>query len=288
MPIQFFGQPDLHPIGVKYPLRILFLTSVRDVVGDDQNGQFIQTPGRLDYMMGVPEFTIRHTRMTGELFQLVEVVGIVTDDTAKDCAKHNIAALPEMQGRWLVPAFSDLGVPTINIPSNFRLLSLSDIEGRRKAKRDFEGQVLDVMGRLGADVLVSDHYMAKLEFVFPPHLQFGRALNIHPAPTVEGHEFCFRGKTPTADAIALAARSNPLVFTGATLHVMDPEIDHGPALAFATDTRVFASDDPMALRYRNYQASKLPVFVHGLKHYVLNIFPHLDGLDLTRLVQMEI
>jgi len=285
MPIQFYGQPGKQAVLPKRPVRILFLTSIRDVVGDDRNGQLVSTPQGLNYLMGVVEYTIWQTRnkTVGNLYQVAEVAGIVTDDTKKDAHRYNISPLPG-QGRWIVPDSVDLGVPVFNIPSEFRLLPLIDKAHRRKAKQKFEAEVIELMARLGIDVLISDHYMARLEFMFPPVLQFGRVLNIHPAPTVEDHMFCFKGKTPTADAISMAKKNGLQVYTGATLHVVDPEIDHGPVVAFATDTPVFASDEPMWLRHRNYQQSKLPVFVAGLRHYITRIYPYLNELDLTKLV----
>jgi len=39
---------------------------------------------------------------------------------------------------------------------------------------------------------------------------------------------------------------------------------------------VYAYDHPQHLRYRNYQRAKLPLMIMGLRHYIENIYPHLD------------
>jgi hypothetical protein len=75
--------------------------------------------------------------------------------------------------------------------------------------------------------------------------------------------------------------------TGATLHIMDEEIDHGPALAYMAQTPVFPDDAPQELRYRNYQAGKLPLFIAGMRHYIERIYPHLDRLDLYSLSPLD-
>ena len=280
MAIQFFGQPGLAPVWPKRPLNILFLTSVRDVVGDDQNGQIVETSNGSRYMMGVPEATLIHSQPGEILHGLVKVVGLIADDTGKDAAKWNISPMPGE--RWIARHWA-LDTGAMNIPSNFRSLPLSDEAGRIQQKTEFESNIRTTMEFWEADVLVSDHYMARIDFLFPPALQFGRILNIHPAPTLEGHEFCFRGERPTLAALAMAEITNREVYTGATLHIVDPQIDHGPVVAFAADTRVYPGESSVSLRYRNYQTSKIPVFVAGLRHYVLNIFPHLDKLDLYAL-----
>ena len=143
------------------------------------------------------------------------------------------------------------------------------------------------MQEVGASVVVSDHYMAKLEHFANGFGMFGRVLNIHPAITVKSHPYCFRGKTPTADAIA-RAHSESGVVTGATLHLINPTIDDGPPLAFTAGTPVFADDEPQWLRYRNYQAAKLPLFIAGMRHYVTLIFPHLGEIDLYGLEPMTV
>jgi folate-dependent phosphoribosylglycinamide formyltransferase PurN len=151
-------------------------------------------------------------------------------------------------------------------------------------KLEFEEAVLAVAQGVRADVVVSDHYMARIENLH--RWMPGRVLNIHPAVTLPGHPCRFVGKSPTADALAHARANGGQALTGATLHWVDDEIDHGPPVAFSADTPVFAVDEPMWLRYRNYQHGKLPVLVQGLHHYATRLFPYLNELDLNQLAEL--
>lgn len=273
----------------KFPVRILFLTSVRDTGACDQNGVVVGTPQGPAYMEGVVERTVRATLSGGALAGLVEVAGVITDDSPLDLRGSDYSVLPQAGKPWIHSL--DLRGPdcrlisgiTFNLSSYFRHLPLGAKEERRKAKKAFEFALLSKMRQLKADILVSDHYMARLDFLFPPVLPFGRVLNIHPAITLENHPCCFRGKTPTADAIA-RAKTEAGVKTGATLHVVNSVIDDGPIIALAAGTPVHASDEPQHLRHRNYQLAKLPLFIGGMAHYVGSIYPHLRTMDFkTRL-----
>lgn len=290
--MQFYGgTPRIAPIvAPASPVKLLFVTSVRDVGGDDSNGRIIRTAEGDRYMEGTVERTIHATRSGGPLHGILEVAGIVTDDLERDMQRlGDVFPVRPAQGRpWIHPL--DLQTPdgglvaspafTHSIPSGFRSLPHSDVAGRTEQKRDWEEQVLALADRLGANVIVSDHLMMRIaHMIDESHGWFGRVLNIHPAITKPDHPCRFPGKTPTRDAIAQAAQRE--TFTGATLHIVDAEIDHGPILADIAATPVFASDTPMDLRYRNYQQGKLPLFIDGMRHYVRNILPHIDSLDLS-------
>jgi folate-dependent phosphoribosylglycinamide formyltransferase PurN len=285
MSIEFFG-PNLPPVEPARPVRALFLTSVRDVVHEDQNGQVVETAEGPRYMHGIVEKTIEETGSGGRLEDMVEVACVVTDDDARDAERLGIARHPsEKGGRWLARDWDRFDVDVRNTPSHFRRISKAI--GYRH-KRAFERQLLEIMKECRADILVSDHYMARLSEEFcTQDLMPGAILNIHPAPTAEGDKFCFRGKTPTADALALARSEQGQVYTGATMHVVNETIDDGPALAVSTGTPVYPADSPESLRYRNYQLSKLPVFVEGLRHYVRNVYPYLGRIDLDTLLRLE-
>lgn len=283
--IKLFNFPSNTPavMNGNHPIRVLFLTSLRDVALCDLNGSEIITPNGTRYMEGVIERTATETQVGGSLHGLIQIAGVVTDDTSRDTKGYPTE--PTKGKPWIYP---DLALPqgaslwqvTRHIPSTFRQLPLSDTEGRKRLKQEFELRILSLMQELGAQVLISDHYMALVEFLFPPVLQFGRVINIHPAVTLSGHPCCFTGKTPTADAIAAAQTRT--VTTGATLHIVDPIIDHGPAIAYSEDTLVHPTDEPKHLRYRNYQQGKLPVFISGVKHYARNIFPNLASIDFSQ------
>lgn len=273
-------------------LNVVFLTSVRDVGTDDRNGTMVETEYGLRYMEGVIEMTVRETHpLRGVLGRLVRVVGVITDDCEKDMRDSSYSLLPNPGNDWIYPY--DLTTPeeelvrdmTYNIPSSFRQLPLEEKGQRRVLKYEFEMNVLQKMRELQGDILVSDHYMARLDHLYRDPSLWGRVVNIHPAPTVEG-PFCLRGKTPTADAIAIA-RSGIPTRTGATLHFINAIIDGGPPIAFIDDTPVFPDDQPQWLRYRNYTHAKLPLFISGLAYYARSIYPYLNELDDDDLQKMK-
>lgn len=270
------------------PLNVVFLTSIRDVGSCDRNGRMLETGNGLRYMEGIIERTIKETFPGGALADYVHVAGVITDDIERDMQDSSYSALPEPGRDWIYPF--DLATPegelvrnmTYNIPSSFRLLPVQAVEERRQLKHEFEWTVLQKMRELGGDVIISDHYMARIDYLIGEFGLYGRVLNIHPAVTVEGHPFCFRGKTPTADAIERARRGVPIK-TGATLHIIDEVIDHGPPIAYLAGTPVFPTDEAQWLRYRNYTLAKLPLFTAGLAHYASVIYPYLNELNLSAL-----
>lgn len=268
------------------PLRVVFLTSIRDVGMCDRNGWTVETPEGPCYMEGVIEHAVSRLK-DRMLSSVMEIAGVITDDLAGETADYPILPKPDMP--WIHPL--DLALPngvrvadlTVNIPSAFRRLALSDLQGRALAKQRFELTVLRKMRELRADVLISDHYMARIEHLVNGLGWFGRVLNIHPALTIPGHPHAFPGKTPTADAIAKAAKQEG-VMTGATFHIMDTIIDHGPALTYQCSTEVRATDEPQHLRARNYP-TKCRVFAQGMVHYAKHIYPHLDRIDFGRMTE---
>lgn len=268
------------------PLRVLFLTSIRDTGTCDRNGLEVETPEGLVYMEGVIERCVNESCPGGLLHGLIEVAGVITDDISDTRETADYPVAPLRDNPWIHP----LGLRnhdsrlvteiTFNQPSSFRRLKLSETEKRTSLKKRFEWLVMEAMWELQADVLISDHYMARVEYLVANLGLFGRVLNIHPAITLPGQPYAFPGKTPTADAIA-RANSCPNVFTGATLHLMDTIIDHGPVIAYQCSTPVYATDEPQHLRARNY-VTKCRVFVHGMIHYVRNVYPYLDRLDPSK------
>lgn len=293
--IMCYGDPRLlqRNTALTRPLNVVFLTSVRDTGTCDRNGTWVITEDGLEqYMEGIIERTIKETRPNGMLANLVRVVGVIYDDTERDMRRiDSYPLLPNLE-QWIYPY--DLATPdgllvrdmTYNISSSFRQCRLEAKGERRQAKFEFETEVLKKIKELEGDILVSDHYMARLDYLYREPNLYGCVLNIHPAVTVEKHPFCFRGKTPTADAIA-RARSGVPTRTGATLHFINERIDEGPPIAYVAETQVFATDEPQWLRYRNYATCKLPLFVQGLAYYVRSIYPYLDELDDDHLAKMQ-
>lgn len=296
--VYYSGREQSQRPNVSRPLNVVFLTSIRDTGTCDRNGTMVETGNGLRYMEGAIERTVKETHpfwrgasgltYAGALAGLIRVVGVITDDTEHDMRNSDYSSLPILGKAWIYPF--ELSTPegrllrekTYNIPSSFRLLPLNALEERRQLKYEFEWAVLQIARELGGDVIISDHYMARLDFLTEEFGMYGRVLNIHPAVTVKYHPFCLRGKTPTADAID-RARSGVLTTTGATLHFINGIIDDGPPIAYIANTPVFPTDEPQWLRYRNYTLGKLPLFTHGLAHYARVLYPYLDELDLSRL-----
>ena len=263
------------------PVRIVFLTSIRDVGADDHNGQIVLTKDGPKYMKGVVEHTVEACRPGGALYGICEIAGVITDDTEKGLAGSGYPLVPTEGEQWIhsLDLEDHHGVRiadmTFHRPSLFRALPLGAVAERHEAKKEYEGQIVAMMRELDADVMVSDHYMARIEFLVNGTFGlYGRVVNIHPAVTLHNHPYCFRGKSPTVDAIARAKGGKP-TRTGATLHLVNEKIDDGPVIHWAAPTPVYPDDTPKELRWRNYTIAKLPVFTRGMKRYVHDVLPHL-------------
>lgn len=294
--IVYYGEHGLARLNAQAtrPLNIVFLTSIRDTGKCDLNGTWVETGRGKRYMEGAVERVVRETKPGGALRELINVVGVITDDMEKDLRDSSYAILPQPDRDWIYPY--NLLTPngrllrdvTFNIPSDFRSLPTEGAEReRRRSKFLFESKVLQLTQELGGDVIISDHYMAKIDYLHSELDFWGKILNIHPGVTDNRHPFCFRGKTPTMDAITWVARGLP-IRTGGTLHLIDKVIDDGPILAYTDQTPVYPDDEAQWLRYRNYTRAKLPVLVGGLAHYAQNIYPYLGEIDLTGLQRMDI
>ncbi len=248
---------------------IVVLTSVRDTGGCDQNGCWVPTPSGQQYMRGAVEELAHQCSPGGALYGLFHLAAVVTDDREKDLRGSGCSAFPRLDQRWIHPL--DLMCVgrrvvdmTYNVESEFRFLPRDDTLGRARKKLAFEDTVMGIVSHVDAGVILSDHYMARIEHLHK--LMPGKVLNIHPAVTCLESPFCFRGKTPTADAIRYAVEHPEMeVRTGATLHHVVDEIDAGPIIHWDGPTRVFSTDVPPLLRLRNYREAKLPVLIEGLR-----------------------
>jgi len=255
------------------PVKVLFITSIRDIVLEEYNGQFINLKNENNhYVKGVIEKTLEETKQGGVLEDLIEVVGVIVDDTDSDL-NGKFPLLPGKNKDWIYPK-NLLSVDCVwNIQSLFRKLPKNDIDGREKSKYDFELQVFEKAQEVEADIIILDGYMARLE-----HLQTmmnGKVINIHPAPAIIGMPYCFRGKDEVMDAIRFAQANGGIGKTGATLHFVNSELDDGKPIAYICDTFVSGNDTEVELLCRNYVQAKLPIFIAGLRHFVLKIFPYL-------------
>lgn len=81
--LHFAATPGLpeHPPA---PLRMMVLTSIRDVGTCDKNGTTVRTPEGWRYMEGAVERLIYETREGGALHGLLRIAGIINDDLERD------------------------------------------------------------------------------------------------------------------------------------------------------------------------------------------------------------
>lgn len=255
------------------PIRILFLTSLRDIALEEYNGQSLKIKGEDHYIKGVIEKTLEETQIGGVLNGLVEVKGVIVDDTESDL-KGKFHLLPQNESNWIFPTKLFSANNIWNIPSLFRKLPKEDVENREKAKYNFEALVLKKAQEIKADLIILDSYMAHLKHLYKT-FGSGKVLNIHPGPTLVDKPFCFRGNNPVGDAIKFAKENGQPVYTGATLHFVNKNIDDGNYIAYVCNTPVCEEDNELELMYENYNKAKLPIFIAGLKHYILKVYPYL-------------
>jgi len=264
---------------LKKPLGILFLTSLRDIALEEYNGRYINIDTKKYYMEGIIESTVKETHKGGRLEGIVEVKGVIVDDLPSDL-KNRFPVLPTKGQDWIHPlglknSKGELMIyKTWNIPSLFRKLPKGEKDDRDKAKFNFEYQVLQKAKEVGADIIVSDSYMAIIKYLITDLGMNNKVLNIHPGPTLLNKPFCFRGSDPIKAAVKFAEKSTGLVYTGATLHFVDSLIDNGNYIAYICNTPVIEKNE-LALMYKNYKNAKLPIFIEGIKHYALKIYPFL-------------
>ena len=83
--------PEVHPLR---PVRVIFLTSLRNSIYGEFNGQTVYVKNHPYYMQGVIERTVYETKLFGLLHGLAEVVGVVFDDTTDDLVKARAQAGP--------------------------------------------------------------------------------------------------------------------------------------------------------------------------------------------------
>jgi folate-dependent phosphoribosylglycinamide formyltransferase PurN len=256
--------------------------------------------------VGTIESVIEQSLPGRELDGYVELAGIVSDDMRSDFRFRrssqwsNYVADPRENGHWIFDR--ELALPdgsramdiVKNIPSDFRACSLSDKTGRAKRKFDFESAVYDFFKETEADVILSDHYMAKIEYLFDAqHFNLGgRVLNTHPGITHRDNPFRTLGNNPYVamrdHAIGRANRKGEYVriephnMGGASFHFLTPAIDGGAVLCDAETTPVYSGEGDTTLAARLYQLSKRDVVLAGLKYYASSVFPYVRSLESLR------
>jgi hypothetical protein len=200
---RFFGplsREDLQSPSLERSLRVCVATSIRDIGCEDNANRIVQTPEGDIYMRGSLHALLDACKV--ELRGEVEVVGIVIDDVpnSRDLKRNSMeySLLPE-QGRndWIVPGdytLSDgraISEITASIPSDYRKLpraTANDLIRRERQKCEFEAHLAAHAESIGADVILSDHLMIKLEHLFCEGQYSDRVVNIHPANILEDIE----------------------------------------------------------------------------------------------------
>jgi folate-dependent phosphoribosylglycinamide formyltransferase PurN len=275
----------------RQPLRAIILTSIRDVGVQENVGQFERSGDPKTYTKGTLE-TALEACQDDRLGGFLEIVGIITDDREKDLAGTDFVAHPSTVGRWILPRdmrtsngtlASDI---TFNIPSTFRSLPLSDVTGRSELKRAFEGAVFQLFEHTQADVIISDHFLARIDYLLRPDAfnLSGRVLNTHPGITRADHPYPCLGNRPY-DLARLHAKGwhqsddkkltrVPVhTWAGATFHIVTHEIDRGPVLCDAELTPVSPNDSDISFARKMYQTSKYHAFIDGIRHYASSFYP---------------
>lgn len=251
-------------------LRVLICTSIRDVGVEDRVGSYVQVHGTRQYMMGTSEYLLNTTN-ANEGDCSVDIVGIMIDDDPRE--EHKLSGYsikPTPDNLWIMPSQAsyrgrNVSDMIVYNPSSFRKIPLRNADERFQAKREFENSVLAIANDISADVILSDHWMIKLQHVFKEM----PTINIHPAITDLKNQHCRRGKTPTADTLK-AAQSQRNVRSGATLHFVNETFDDGAAIVDTDHLRVKPNWTPQELRYENYKQAKNPVALEGLLYLTKN------------------
>lgn len=273
------------------PLKIAFLTSIRDVGIEEHVGKRADAGNPKSYVKGTIETALDAVK-DDRLGRFAEVVAIITDDLSSDLRKGDYVADPRRGGAWIFPRYlrnskGELATSlTVNVPSTFRALPLKDVEGRKAQKIDFETKIFKILCETGADILLSDHFLARIEYLIRPDSfgMLGRVLNTHPGIIRPDHPYPCLGKA-TYDHMRLHAQGLRRLtdksvvrvpvcdLAGASFHFITAGIDRGPVLCDAELTRISPTDSDATVARKLYETSKYHAFIEGVRHYASNIFP---------------
>lgn len=273
------------------PLKIAILTSIRDVGLEEHVGKISQPGNPASYVKGTIETALEAVN-DDRLGHYAEVVAIITDDLKSDLKRGDYVADPNQHGAWIFPKDlrnrnGELATSlTVNVPSTFRALPLKDVEGRHARKVEFESNVFRILRETGADILLSDHFLARIDYLIRPDYfnMLGRVLNTHPGIIRPDHPYTCLGKLPYdqmrlhAQGLRLmpdksVAQVPPCDLAGATFHFITAGIDRGPVLCDAELTRILPTDSDVTVARKLYETSKYHAFIEGVRHYASNIFP---------------
>jgi len=263
------------------PLRICVITSIRSVGVGDLVNTWLRKDDVSSFIKGSLHTLI--TASTDELDNIVELAGVIIDDINDHdnlvYDKNPIGPeieytiLPERDKQWITP-YKRISPflnedRVVNIPSDFRTVSIAEKTKRRESKRDFEKQVAEQAAAWGADIILSDRCMVIFEELHRSKEFAGRVINIHPGITWAKDRERTPGATPIEDSLnAFADRR--LTYTGATLHFVNDIPGGGEPVFASKSTQILLTDSPAGLRLKNYQSAKNPVLLHGLMHLAKN------------------
>lgn len=254
----------------------------------DSAGQMIDYKGEKKYMKSPLEFIVES--LHGELGEIYSLEGIIYDDvsslnTDKEYLKEYGFSF-SLDKKWFFP--ESLSLPNgkkvldmmENIPSEYRLLSLNDLN-RPKEKLKFENKILDKLKALKADVVLVDGLLVILDsLVGENSFYYRKIVNIHPGITREDSLYQRRGLHATMDTLYGAKGKKvldwgtmetkdiePVYKTGASLHFVDKGIDSGEVIHDVLNTVIDPTDTILELRYNNFRNSLFPALEEGLKKY---------------------
>lgn len=279
------------------PLKVAFLTSIRDVGVGEAVGRVTYSGKSRSYIKGTIETALDAVK-DDRLGQFAEVVAVITDDLEKDLQWSDYVADPKLSGRWITPRDARnqtgdrISSITVNIPSDFRALPLSEREARLERKLQFEAAVYRVLVESGADILLSDHFLARIDYLISSsHFGLlGKVLNTHPGITRADHPYATVGRYPY-DLMRLHAQGlkqlpdntvvavDPCNMAGASFHLVTAGIDRGPVLCDGELTQVSPDDSDIDVARKLYKTSKYHVFIEGLRHYASNIYPLINRVE---------
>ena len=248
-------------------LKILVVTSLRDVAVTCQSGQFVNIDGIPTYMKGTLENLLEETNTNGNYAKEIQIVGVLIDDIPNKDNLENFSIFPEDNYDWIMPKeYIYRGVPIremiYNCPSIFRKISLSKSQKRKAKKQEFESQIVQLAAKLSADIVLSDSLLVILKDVHHRIV----TVNIHPAITNQNSVFCSRGVSPIEDILKKVEETGK-TRTGASLHFINDNVDDGAVIADTDIVEVEEGWDSRKLRYYTYQQAKNPLLLEGLSFF---------------------
>ena len=253
-------------VPINHPLRVMVVTSLRDISADDHIGSHVMVDDKSVYMKGALESLLEASNKGGPLESVIQIVGVMVDDIAGRDFIGPCNLLPHAGKPWIVPVdtiYRDQPLKdiTFSLPSQFRAIPIVCKDQREKKKAAFEEAIVRRAHDLNVDIILSDHLMIRLEAVH----HFIPTVNIHPAITNSESPYCRRGKTPSLDTL-WAANEQGKTHTGASLHFINDSFDDGRVIADTDIVIVQSGWSLEKLKFEAYRQAKNPLVVAGLEH----------------------